>query len=108
MGRFDVECVDNPEARNAVLELGGPEALRPIQIVQIFEEAGAGDFEIRHVSEETLWEQQQAANDAMQASYVGLMRCYAQGDRIDMTETLEKFPLQLTTVQEFARSVVSA
>lgn len=108
VARFAVACVDNPAAHNAILELGGPEALRPAQVVRIFEEEGAGDFVIQHVPEESLWKQQQASDDPMQASFTGLMRCYAQGDRIDMNDVLEKFPVPLTSVHEFARKALSA
>ena len=41
----------------------------------------------------------------MQASFVALMLCYAQGDAIDMRETLKAFPLKLKTVKEYAKSV---
>ena len=34
------------------------------------------------------------------------MRGYANGDAIDMGQTLKAFPLQLTSVKEYAKSVV--
>ena len=42
----------------------------------------------------------------MEQSFAGLMRCYAQGDAIEMGATLEAFPLQLTSVREYASSVL--
>jgi hypothetical protein len=35
------------------------------------------------------------------------MRWYAQGDPIDMQETLKAFPVQLTSVRDHAQSVLA-
>ena len=103
---FAVAGLDNPAAYNTTLELGGPEALSPLEVVRIFEEIGGRPFTITHVPEESLAEQQQAATDPMQQSFTGLMRCYAQGDSIDMTEIQNAFPDQLTTVRAYARRML--
>jgi hypothetical protein len=60
------------------------------------------------VPAEALEEQQKGATDPMQKSFLGLMRCYAAGDPIDMRETLKAFPVQLTSVREYARGVLGA
>jgi uncharacterized protein YbjT (DUF2867 family) len=104
--QFAVASLDNPAARNATLELGGPQALSPLQAVQIFEEVGGQPFEVRHVPEEVLDEQKNAATDPMRRSFAGLVRCYAQGDPIDMRETLKVFPVRLTSVRDYAQSVL--
>jgi hypothetical protein len=44
----------------------------------------------------------------MQQSFLGLMRCYAAGDPIDMQETLKAFPVQLTSIRDYARGVLVA
>jgi len=106
VAKFAVESLDHPAARNATLELGGPEALTPHQVVKIFEEAGGRPFEVTHVPEAALEAQQQAATDGLMQTFPALMRGYAQGDLIDMREMLKKFPMQLTTVQEYARQVL--
>jgi uncharacterized protein YbjT (DUF2867 family) len=108
VAQFAVESLDNPAARNATLELGGPEALSPAQVVKIFEELGGQAFEVQQVPEEALEEQQKAATDPMQASFTGLMRGYAQGGPIDMQATLAVFPVQLTSVRDYARRVFGA
>jgi len=36
----------------------------------------------------------------------GLSRCYASGDVIDMRETLAAFPMALTSVRDYAHSVL--
>lgn len=106
--QFAVASLDNPAARCATLELGGPEALSPLQAVQIFEEVGGRSFEVEHVPEEALAAQQRAATDAMQQSFSALMRCCAQGDPIEMGETLKAFPIQLTSVRDYAQRVLGA
>ena len=106
VAQLAVASLDNPAARNATLELGGPEALSQLQTVQVFEKAGGRPFELQHVPEDALEAQQKDAADPMEQSFAGLMRCYAQGDRIPMTEMLETFPVQLTTVEDYAASGV--
>jgi uncharacterized protein YbjT (DUF2867 family) len=106
VAQFAVASLDNPAARNATLELGGPQALSPLQAVQIFEEVGGQPFEVRHVPEEVLDKQENAATDPMRRSFAGLVRCYAQGDPIDMRETLKVFPVRLTSVRDYAQSVL--
>jgi len=108
VAQFAVESLDNPAAQNATFELGGPEALSPLEVVRIFEEVGGQPFEVQHVPEEVLAEQQQAATDPAQQSFAGLMRWYAKGDPVDMAETLKTFPVELTSVRDYARGVLSA
>jgi NADH dehydrogenase len=108
VAQFGVESLDSPAARNATLELGGPEALSPLEVVRISEDVGGQSFELTHVPEEALKEQQEAATDPMQQSFTGLMRCYAQGDAIDMQETLKAIPVSLTSVRDYAQRVFAA
>lgn len=107
VAQFAVASLENPAAQNAILEMGGPEALSPLQVVQIFEEIGGKSFEVEHVPAEALEEQQKGATDPMQQSFAALMCCYAQGDAIDMQATLKAFPLQLTSVRDYAKRVLS-
>jgi len=102
IARFAVASLDNPAARNAILQLGGPEMLTPLQVVDIFEKAGGRKFQIEFVPVEALEAQQAAATDPMQQSFSGIMRLYAAGDPIEMGETLKAFPFHLTSVEEFA------
>jgi NADH dehydrogenase len=105
VARFAVESLDNAAAQNATLEMGGPEALSPLQVVKIFEEVSGRPFEVEHVSLETLEVQQESATDPMQQSFSGLMQCYAHGDAIDMQELLKTFHVQPTSVKDYAKSV---
>ncbi len=107
VAQFAVASLDHSAAKNAVLELGGPQAMTPLQVVKCFEEVQGRSFELQFVSEEVLRAQQSAATDPMQQSFSGLMRGYALGDPIDMATTLETFAVRATTVKEYARHVLT-
>lgn len=106
VAKFAIASLDNSEARNAVIELGGPEALSPLEVVQIFEKLTLRKFDIQHVGEEALREQRESASDSLQQSFAGLMLNYAQGSIIDMQETLSKFPVQLRSIRDYAQAGV--
>jgi uncharacterized protein YbjT (DUF2867 family) len=102
IAKFAAASLDNPAANNAVIKLGGPEALSPLEVVKIFEEEGGQPFAIQHVPEEQLRAQKDSAADPLQESFTGLMLAYAQGQVINMRETSRKFSVQLTSVKEYA------
>ena len=108
LAEFAVQSLDNPATRDAILPLGGPEALSQLEMIRIFEKVGGKPLEVQHVPVEALEEQQKGATDPMQQSFLGLMRCYAAGDPIDMQETLKAFPVQLTSIRDYARGVLVA
>lgn len=104
---FAVAALDNESAKNAVIELGGPEALSPLDIVKIFEEVSGKKFEVQHVPQEALQSQAEGAPDSLSKSFSYLMLAYAEGNVINMQHTLEKIPLQLTSVRDYARQVMA-
>ena len=103
VAQFAVASLTNPAARNAVIELGGPVARSPLEVIQLFEAATGRSFAVQHVPEEALQAQRAAATDPIQQSFAALMLATVHGDVIDMTATLQAFPFKLTTVEEFAR-----
>lgn len=108
VAKFAVASLDNPEARNAEIKLGGPEALSPLEVVRLFEELKGQKFEVQFTPEEALKEQKERATDPLQQSFAGLMLYYSQGDVIEMQKTLHKFPVQLTSVRDYAQASVYA
>jgi uncharacterized protein YbjT (DUF2867 family) len=108
VARFAVASLNNPAARNATLEIGGPEAVSQLQAVKIFEETSGRTFEVEHVPEQALADQQKASTDLMEQSFAGLMQWYARGDAVDMEDTLKAFPIQLTSVRDYAQNVLGA
>ncbi len=102
---FAVASVDNESAKNAVIELGGPEALSPLEVVKIFEEVSGKTFEVQHVPAEALKAQKEGAQDSLSKSFASLMIGYAEGSTINMEETIKKIPVQLTSVKDYAKQV---
>jgi uncharacterized protein YbjT (DUF2867 family) len=105
---FAVESLGHPAGRDAILELGGPAALSPKEVVGLFEQVSGQAFDLAYVPEEMLREQQEATTDPIEQSLAGLKRCYARGDVIPMRLLLDRFPLRLTSVQGYAEAVLSA
>lgn len=99
---FAADSVENPSSRNQIIEIGGPQALSPLDVVRIFEETTGRKFEVQHVPEEALQAQRAAATDPLQHSFASLMLSYAKGDAIDMSRTSKQFPIRLKSVRDYA------
>jgi len=108
VAKFAVESISNPAAKNEVLELGGPQNLSQLDAVKIFEEVLDLKIDVAQIPVDALQAQLDGAEDPMQKSFSGLMLCVANGDHIDMGNVLCKFPVELTSVKDFANSVVKA
>lgn len=103
---FAVRSVDDPAAENAVIELGGPEALTPLEVVRIFEAVGGRPFQLQHVPETALEAQRAAAPDSLSRTFATLMLALSRGGAIPMEETVRRFPLPLHSVRDYARRVM--
>lgn len=107
VAQFAVASLDHPAAKNATLELGGPDAVSPLGVVKLFEQANGRSIELQFVPVEALEAQQAAATDPMQQSFSALMRFVAAGDPIDMSATIKTFPLQLTNVESYVKRILT-
>lgn len=105
VAEFAVRALEAPGAENAVIELGGPEALSPHEVIRIFERRTGKRFDVEHVPEEALRAQRDGATDSLQRTFATLMLNYAKGDAIPMDETLRQWPVQLTKVEDYAARV---
>jgi uncharacterized protein YbjT (DUF2867 family) len=108
---FAAAALDNPAARNGVIKLGGPEALSPLEVVQVFEDLTERKFTVTHVPEEALRAQQATAAESLQEAFAALMLYYAHGDVIDTKPALGLFPelaSKLTSVRDYARTLLHA
>jgi uncharacterized protein YbjT (DUF2867 family) len=95
------------EAKNEILELGGPEALSPREVVRIFEEVSGRSFELQHVPVEALEERKRSAQDSYEKTFAALMLGLTTGDEIPMERMLRRFPVRLTSVREYAQRVLA-
>jgi uncharacterized protein YbjT (DUF2867 family) len=107
VAQFAAAVLSNDVARNTILEIGGPEALSPLEAVSIFEKESGRKFEAEHVPEEALRTQLARATDPMEQTFAGLKLQYAAGDAIDMRRRLEQFRLRLTSVRDYAKRVLA-
>jgi len=105
---FAVASIDNPAAQNAVIQLGGPDDLSVLDAVGIFEQESGQTFELQNVPDEALRAQMAAAPDSLGKTFSGLMMGLNEVGRIHMKETLRNFPIQLTSVREYARQMIAA
>ena len=96
----------SPAADRRTIEFGGPEALSPLEVVARFEKIGGRPFQLEHIPEQALRAQFDGAADPIQKSFAGLMLGYVYGDAMDMAPVVDQFGLQLTSVDEYARSVL--
>ena len=100
---FAVASLDNPLAKNSMIELGGPDALSPLEVVKIFEETNGKRFELQFVPEEAIKAQREGAKDPLSESFAALMLGLANGSEIDMKKTLAVFPAQLVSINDYAK-----
>src|SRR5215469_15747267 len=104
---FALAGIDNPAAQNAVIQLGGPDDLSLLDAVGIFERESGQKFELQHVPDEAL-RAQMAAAGSLGKTFGGLMIGLNEVGTIDMKETLRNFPIQLTSLREYARQMIAA
>ena len=104
---FVVGGLNNPAVENKIVEIGGPSALTPAEVVQIFEKINGSPFEVQYIPVSALQKQMEDVTDPLQKAFSGLMIMYANGDIIEMKETLKKIPVTLTSVEDYAKAVLS-
>ena len=94
---FAVSSLENPAARNTIFDLGGPEALSPLEVVKIFEKQNGTAFTLEHIPVDVLETQKRAATDPLQRTFACFMIAYARGCVVDMKSLEQVFPIKLTT-----------
>ena len=108
VARAAAAAVIEGTGRNMIVELGGPQALTPREVVRMFEAAGAGEITTESIPTATLENQLETATDPLEQSFAGLMLQYAAGDPIDTTTSSRLFPFQMTAVRDFIASQLAA
>jgi NADH dehydrogenase len=110
VAKFAAGCAENPATRNMTIQLGGPQALSPLEVVKVFEEVGGRSFTLTHVPEDALRAQKAAATNSHDEAFPALMISYAQGNVIDMGPAFRIFPQlrsRLSSVEEYAKSTLN-
>jgi uncharacterized protein YbjT (DUF2867 family) len=106
VAKFAVISLESPRAKDSVIQVGGPQALSPLEVVRIFEDAGKRKFEVEHVPVEELKAQKAAAQDPLRESISALLLQMTMDNVMDMTETLKAFPVKMTSVREYAEAAL--
>jgi uncharacterized protein YbjT (DUF2867 family) len=101
-----VASLTNDRFQNRALELGGPRALSPLEVVRIFEEESGRTFEVEFVPKEALAGMEAGASDPLQKTIAVFLQVYARGHVVDMSELQEELPLRWTSVRDYARRTV--
>jgi uncharacterized protein YbjT (DUF2867 family) len=104
---FAVAALSNPAARNAVIELGGPDTLSPLEVVRLFEKVFGRRFETQFVPEEQLQARKTAATNPVEQTFADLMLSAAHDDSIDMSDMFTKFHVRPKSVREYAEMLTS-
>ena len=104
VAQFAVGSLGNSAVRNAVIPLGGPDTVTPLEIVGLFEQAQKRPFAVQHVPQAALRAQWETAADPLAKSFAGLMLQAASDQPIPMTEVLPRFPAikRLGSLREMA------
>jgi uncharacterized protein YbjT (DUF2867 family) len=95
-------------AERKTIEFGGPEALSPLEVVARFQKITGKAFALEHISERALLSQFESATDPMQKSFAALMLGYLHGDAMNMAPVVDTFGVRLTSVDEYARTVLAS
>lgn len=106
VAKFAVASINNHRIENKIVEVGGPEALSPLEVVKIFEDVKNHTFSVEFVPEEILRIQMETDSDPLMQSFNGLMLQYAKGDKIDITKTKNLIPDKLFSVRDYAETVL--
>lgn len=107
VARAAADAVIEGVGARQVVELGGPDALTPKDVVRMFETAGAGTITIDVVPASALRQQLETSTDPLEQSFAGLMLQYAAGDAID-GGSRRWFAFPTTSVRDFIGSQLAA
>ncbi|MGA2974282.1 MAG: SDR family oxidoreductase [Spirochaetia bacterium] len=105
VARTAVEAVSSDRAKNTVLPVGGPEALSPLQVIDIFQKKSGSSWQVNHVPVEALHQQKAAATDEVQETIAGLQIMYATS-RLAMNVHDYLVSDRLASVSDYAESVL--
>jgi NADH dehydrogenase len=107
VAKFCIAAIGNPAVRNQAFDIGGPDAISPLEAVHIFENAVGKRFAVTHIPLEGLQAQHAAAANPLEKTFAALMLETAKGDVVPMQDALRAFPgITLKSVEELARQLV--
>ncbi len=107
VARFSVWALDADEARNASIELGGPDNLSQLEVVELHEELIGAQLERRFLPLAELERMYAEGTTPLEISLAGVMLNVARGDTVDSVELASRCGIRLTPMREFAARQVA-
>jgi uncharacterized protein YbjT (DUF2867 family) len=107
VARFAVWALDADEARNARIELGGPDNLSQLEVVELHEELLGRQLERRYLPLEELHRMYAEGTTPLEKSLAGVMLNVAEGGSVDSSEASARSGIRLTPMREFAARQVA-
>jgi uncharacterized protein YbjT (DUF2867 family) len=108
VAQFAVWALDAEAARNATLDLGGPEALSQLEVADLYEELLGTPLERTHVPLTELERQHAEGAGPVERSFAGVLLGCAHGAVTDMRALVDATGIRLTTVRELAQRQLAA
>jgi NADH dehydrogenase len=106
VAQFATAALGNDRVAQAVIKLGGPDALSPLDVVRLAQQLTGKTIAVQHVPEDALRAQHRVASDPLQQSLAALMLYYSLGDAIDMRDTLRATGVRrLKSVREYLPAI---
>jgi uncharacterized protein YbjT (DUF2867 family) len=108
VAEFAIRSPRVPAARNRRVEIGGPEALSPREVIRIYEGFMGRPFAVEQIPLDAVEAQWASATDPLMRSLSGLMLGYARGDVVEMSKTQPAFGFPMETVSQYAERLVTS
>ena len=106
MARFCVWALDADEARNASIELGGPDVVSQLDILGLYEERLGTQLERRFLPREQLERMHAEGKTPLEVSLAGVMLNAACGGYVDAAGVASESGIRLTPMREFVATQV--
>jgi len=111
VARFAVMALDDVAARNQVIDIGGPENLSLVHVAEIFERITGRSAKRRHVPLPLMRAMAvllRPLNPALSRQIAAGVQMDTRDQTMDMTETLKRFPMPLTRLDDVVRAAYGA
>jgi uncharacterized protein YbjT (DUF2867 family) len=106
VARFCAAVVNNAAAHGRILEIGGPAAVTPNDIIATAELTLGRKIAVQRVPVEALREQYENATDPLQRTLAGLSFAATHDVAVDMSALLREFPIAMRTVREHINQLI--
>lgn len=107
VARFAAKAAGGGGFAGAVLPLGGPETLSPLEVIRIFEELGSPKVVVEHVPEAALEAQHAAARNPLEEAFACSALSLARGQEVDCEVALRLLPGRMRSVRDHARQILA-